>query len=390
MALTSPWSPQVRRAVDVALCAGVAAIGLGGHVAARTSATVGAAPLTAPIAVVAIAVGAVLWWRRERPVLVVGVLVVLALVGGAIDEQGLFGWQVGVACIVACYSIGSWSEHRRWAAFVLGLLLAVAVAGALAADSALAASVTFAATLVALPAVAGFAVRSHRREVATMRERVAVAERERDDSARLAVVEERARIARELHDVVAHHVSLIGVRAGAARMALGTSVEATASALRGIEESSRSAVIEMRQLLDVLRDGDGDRDAQPGLHRVDELVERWREAGVDVDLRVVGAVDSVPDGPSLSAFRIVEEALSNVAKHSAARSAAVLVAVVDESITVEVTDPGPATLPPPDSVPGGRGLIGMRERAAVFGGELATGRTADGGFSVAGRIPVRR
>jgi signal transduction histidine kinase len=383
----SPWSPALRRGVDIALCMSVAVNGLAGHAVATATDSSVTAPLSLPMALLAVAVGVVLWWRRERPLLVAGALTVIVIVATVVDERGLFSWQIGAACLVAAYAIGSWSEHRVWGAVFLGTVIALVIAGAIEDGVGVAQSISFALTLFALPAAIGVAVRSHRNEVASMRARVVAAERDRDERARLAVIEERTRIARELHDVVAHHVSLIGVQAGAARLSLGGSADATAAVLASIESSSRAAVTEMRHLLGVLRDDDGDRAPQPGLAQIPELVARWREAGVAVELTVQGPIETISDGPSLAAYRIVEEALTNVAKHSHGRSAAVTVVVAHGAATVQVTDPGPGVLPAPDTAGGGRGIVGMRERARVFGGAVSAGRTPVGGFAVHAHVP---
>jgi signal transduction histidine kinase len=377
----------VRRGVDIALCVSVALSGLIGHaVAGATDSTV-TAPLSAPMAVLAVAVGVALWWRRQRPLLVAGLMTMAVIVATVVDERGLYSWQIGAACIVVAYAIGSWSEHRAWGAAFIATVVSIAVAGAIENGAGVVPSITFALTVLALPAAIGVAARSHRNEVAVMRERVEAAERDRDERARHAVVEERTRIAQELHDVVAHHVSLIGVQAGAARLSLGGPTDATATALREIESSSRTAVTEMRHLLGVLRDDEEGRAPQPGLGQIRELADRWRAAGLDIELTVTGSIDAMSAGPSLAAFRIVEEALTNVAKHSHSRRAAVTVVVAGGAATVQVTDPGPGVLPSPGAHAGGRGIVGMHERARVFGGAVSTDRTPTGGFCVHARIP---
>jgi signal transduction histidine kinase len=293
--------------------------------------------------------------------------------------------------------------------------MAALAAGAVDDGSNLLQATTLALALTGFPLVAGYAARARRQYVEEVEQRLFQAERDRDAQARQAIEEERTRVARELHDVVAHHVSLIGVQAGAARRALacdlgsgagaGTAAGATEAALRAIESSSREAVGEMRQLLDVLRPlrpAGGDRrwePPQPGLHALPRLVERWRAAGfaVDCDTRGLDADPPLPPTLSLSCYRVVEESLTNVARHSTSRSVAVAVVVGVDAVQIAVRDPGPARawvepgvvpwVEPGAAPAGGRGLVGMAERVALFGGHMTSGTTADGGFAVEAVLP---
>ncbi|WP_265443867.1 sensor histidine kinase [Flexivirga meconopsidis] len=218
-----------------------------------------------------------------------------------------------------------------------------------------------------------------------------------DDQARAlreqAVVAERLRIARELHDVVAHHVSVIGVQAGAARRVFDKRPDAARTALAGIEESSRSAVTEMRALLGTLRaDGDESRAPAPGFADLDRLVEEYRSAGLDVDFRVVDAdpplAGELPPGIGLSLYRTAQEALANVRRHSTARSAQVIARLDRRDgkpyAEIEVLDAGLAV---PGSGGTGLGLTGMRERVAAHGGEAEIGPRATAGYRVRVRLP---
>jgi len=209
-------------------------------------------------------------------------------------------------------------------------------------------------------------------------------------AAERAVVEERLRIARELHDVVAHGMSLIAVKAGVANHVLRERPEEAHDALRLIETTSRGALTELRHMLGVLR-SDGTPPADlvptPGLARLPELVDRAALAGVRVDTDVRGA-DGLPEGLGLAVFRIVQEALTNVVKHAAPAHCRVAVTVADGVVEIEVTDDGPGVRVLPDA-PTGHGLIGMRERTAVYGGTFAAGPRAHGGFRVHATLPVR-
>jgi signal transduction histidine kinase len=212
-------------------------------------------------------------------------------------------------------------------------------------------------------------------------------DREREVAARDAVALERDRIARELHDVVAHSMSVMVVQAGAAKAVLRRDPEETERALSAIEESGRIGLAEMRRLLSVEGEVAPSLAPQPGLERLDELLGRMRATGLEVELVVEGDPRPLPAGVDLSAYRIVQEALTNALKHGGdGVHARVLLRYLEEGIDVEVTDDGRG--PSPDMDGSGRGLIGMRERVAFLGGELRTGARPGGGFLVHARLPV--
>ncbi len=398
---TARRSPgRLARVLDVALIAGVVVVGWAGLVAASTDAEVSAAPFSVPMAVLAAVSALPLWWRRERPITMLvanlGVLVVASIV----DERGLFPIQVIVEAAVLCFAIGAWSAHLRAAgALVAGVGLLLTVDAAAGGENPVAVAAYVVAVLV-LPGVGGYASRARRQYLEEVELRLAEAERDRDARAREAVRDERTRIARELHDVVAHHVSLIGVQAGAARMSLASgpdgsvkTARATEEALAAIDESSRAAIGEMRQLLDALAPLPGDGPdgpglaPQPSLDDLEGLAARWRDAGVPVALEVVGDPGGLTPALSLCCYRIVEEALTNVARHAAAPSARALVEVGEAEVSLEIIDPDPAASDavsaavPVGGAGGdgdrGRGLVGMRERVALFRGTFSAGPTRD-------------
>jgi signal transduction histidine kinase len=212
--------------------------------------------------------------------------------------------------------------------------------------------------------------------------------RSQEENTRGAIVAERVRIARDLHDVVAHHVSVMGVQAGAARRVLDSDPELASAALRTVEETARAAIGELHGLLGVLRaEQDGERrdKAPAGLDQVPELVSTARSAGLEVEHGVYGEARPVPDGVALSAYRVVQEALTNVVKHARARRADVRVRYLDSTLEVEVTDDGRGAT---HANGGGFGLLGMRERIAVHGGELEAGPRQGVGYRVRARFPV--
>lgn len=371
--------------IDRALVAAVLLADVVAQVVARGDSGVQSAPLGGTAVAWAGASAAVLLWRRSRPILTLAACGGAAGVAAGIVPPGLFTQQTGITIILGAYAIGSWSERRTASVLVPLVALVLLVLGARDDGSDLVQAATIGLAAVGLPWMAGRAARSRRRYVEEVERRLATAETERDEQARLAVLDERTHIARELHDVVAHHVSLIGVQAGAARTALDPSPEATRSALLAIEESSRAAVSEMRTLLGALRGGEEGEVLvpQPGVAQLDALVADFRAAGLDVE-GTVAAGEDLPPALGLTCYRIVEEALTNVTLHSAARTASVSVKVNATRVLVAVTDPGPARS---DTKGGGRGLLGLAERVALFGGRHRVGPTDAGGFEVSVILP---
>jgi signal transduction histidine kinase len=233
----------------------------------------------------------------------------------------------------------------------------------------------------------GAYVRTRRLYVAELRERAARAELEREERAAAAVADERARIARELHDAIAHGVSVMVVQAEAAEEVLDADPVAARGALRKVQRSGRVALGELRRLVGVLRADDARLQLvpQPGLSSLDRLVAEVRESGFPVGFRVEGEARHLPPGIDLSAYRIVQEALTNVIKHAGPARAEVLVAYRDGLLLLEVADDGAG---PAATNGGGHGLAGMRERVALYGGELEAGARDGGGFLVCARLPV--
>ena len=226
------------------------------------------------------------------------------------------------------------------------------------------------------------------RVVSDREHRAQIAERERDVAAREAVVEERARIARELHDVIAHNVSMIVVQAGAERRVLEGSNGATHEVLQTIEQIGRGALTETRRLLGMLRSDAADPlTPQPGLDDVPTLVAQLREAGLPVELRVAGERRELPVGIELSAYRIVQEALTNALRHAGDARATVDVRYGADALELEIADDG-AGGGPSDHDGGGHGLVGMRERVTLYGGRFDAARTPTGGFVVRASLPI--
>jgi signal transduction histidine kinase len=201
-------------------------------------------------------------------------------------------------------------------------------------------------------------------------------------------MEERARIARELHDVVAHHVSMVAVQAETARLTTPGMPEEDQERLLAIGDTAREALTEMRRLLGVLRadaDGDAERAPQPGLGHLTELLEDARAAGTSVRLTVSGAVAPLPAGVDLTAYRIVQEALTNARRHAPGAAVEVELRFAADALRLRVRDDGPG---PGEGEPRGHGLLGMRERAASVGGTREVGRAGEGGFAVEAELPL--
>jgi signal transduction histidine kinase len=317
--------------------------------------------------------------RRLHPTLA-GVVAqgVMALTFGVWGDTQIFGSSIAWFC--ALYGLTVWTSRNRFVAgavFVFASNLAAA-AGPVASFQR---SVPFAViTLVVMLLV--------RRVLGDRERQVQLAKRERDVAAREAVVEERARIARELHDAIAHNVSMMVVQAGAERRVLEPSSGSTRDVLETIEKIGRGALTEMRRMVGMLRSDASDPLApQPSLDDLATLVAQVRDAGLPVDLRVDGERRSLPVGIELSAYRIVQEALTNALKHAGGAHAIVNVRYGAESLELEIIDDGPGASAPVSS--GGHGLVGMRERVALYGGRLDAGRRPSGGFAVRVLLPIR-
>jgi signal transduction histidine kinase len=234
--------------------------------------------------------------------------------------------------------------------------------------------------------VAGFAVRERSEQAEAAEVRAAVAERERDAAARIAVAEERARIARELHDVVAHAVSVMVLQVGAVRHKLPDELDEDREALTGVEQAGRTALTQMRRLLAAMRnDGEeAELAPQPGLDGLESLADEVGRAGLPVRLHVEGERLPLPRGIDLSAYRIVQEGLTNVLKHARASAADVTVRYRPDELQLEVRDDGVGAATS-DGL--GHGLVGIRERVKIYGGEMTAG-TENGGFVLRTRLPV--
>jgi signal transduction histidine kinase len=337
-----------------------------------------------------------LLWRRRRPLTVLGIVTVVSLAWFMIPyvaEPPLEHFNASFfAFVVSLYSAGLYSASKR-ASVVAALMALASVLTAVAfLDEEFESNPRaffFNASIVTVFFYVGYIGRVRRDY---LEERAARIEREREEEMRRGVARERARIARELHDVVAHSVGLMTVQAGAANLVSGKDPDAALSSLSSIERTGRQALGELRRLLGVLRtEGDegGELTPQPGLDRLDELVAEIEEAGVEVAVTVEGDLHDLPTALALSAYRILQEGLTNVLKHSGRRARAdVVVRRTQRELMLEIADDGGGVPASASRMPGGHGLIGMRERVAVFGGRMSMGPRRGGGFYVRTEIPL--
>jgi signal transduction histidine kinase len=323
-----------------------------------------------------------LLWRRSAPV--VTALLVVAALGALGDFPAFPAW---VTFLIVFYSLGRYAADLRSLVVAFALLAATVVYDLLVKDGEPITDLVGPWIMLAAAWAIGRVVRAQGREASRERERSKRLARERDERARRAVAEERARMARELHDVVAHSVSLIAVQAQAVQRLLSGEERPAREGIDSIERVARQTATEMRRLLGILdRQDDGvTRDPRPGVAGLGTLVEQVREAGLDVGLRIEGEPVPLAPGLDLSAYRIVQEALTNALKHARASHVDVVVRYAGDQLELEVEDDGRGE---DQDQGGGRGLVGMRERAAVFGGELTAGPLPGQGFRVHARLPM--
>ncbi len=316
--------------------------------------------------------------RRRFPLLSFWIIAVAAARVFEINGANLV-WTV-LAVLIGAYSAPAYSPYRNLALVsVAGGLLIITSIGA---DLPLFGSGSLVFLLVALIGLGANAVY-------TWQQRAQALQRERESATRLALEQERARLAHELHDVVGHNVSVMIIQAGAARKMLDLDRDQAREALLAVEAGGRAAMTELRQVIGVLTvDGDGANLApQPGLKQLPDLAARVRDTGVPVSLTIDGTLDTLPAGVELAAYRVVQEALTNAVKHAAGAAVAIRISGTTEELRVEVTDTGGSAAAVTSG--SGRGLIGLRERLATYGGTLTAGRRPSGGFRVLAVTPLQ-
>ncbi len=326
-------------------------------------------------------------WRRTQPIACVAAVLALGVLGQAFFSGPPANSGAVMVIILAAYSLGAHAESP--ATFIAACLgaLAVEIITMIDTPDDWFFPVTF---FWIVPWVGGRVLRGYTELARELDEKADRAQRGRELEQARAVAAERRRVARELHDVLAHDLSVMVVQSGAARRVLDGDPHAAAEAARLIERTGREALAELRHLFGPVRRGEGEPlEGSPGVARIDRLAERARAAGLPVDLVIEGAPRLLPPGVDLAGYRVVQEALTNTLKHAGPAHARVTVRYEPSCLRLEVVDDGLG-----DTVGGGElgssghGLLGMNERVALYGGELEAGRAPEGGFAVRAALPL--
>ncbi|WP_248959578.1 sensor histidine kinase [Sphaerisporangium perillae] len=352
--------------------------------------------------------GVVVAVRRRWPVPVFVTAALASLVYFGLDFPDGPGW---LALFIALYTVAAYGDGRR-SLVIAGVGTSVLAIGWLVAAAdieprAAIGWVFFRIGASVMSAALGESVRSRQVIAAEAQERAELAERTREEEARARADAERLRIAREVHDTVAHAIAIINVQSGVTAHVLDKRPEVAREALRAIEQTSSRALREMRAILGVLRDDDGDDDGRapyPGLGQIDELAAKAREAGLDIKLEETSPAVPLPSAVGSAAYRIVQESITNVVRHVGPTRVTVVLNPGIDVLEIRVTDEGRRAAPghdsadPPlparhptssgSSAKPGRGIVGMRERCQLLGGELDAGPIPGGGFEVKARLPL--
>jgi signal transduction histidine kinase len=366
--------PWIDRAVALALL-------IGGEIELLVQYTGDDSPL--PHALVAGIAYSALAWRRRWP-LAVGVVALACWIFMNVALGDIKSLQIPlIATLFATYAMGAYTVGRTAVAapfVVAGGMLALTASF----DEPVFTDYAFPTAFALIAWLTGRGLRTRTRLTEELHEAAVRAQEAREHEAAQAATDERRRIAREMHDVVAHSVSVMVVQAGGARRILQSDPERAVEAAVRIEEVGRAALAEMRRLLGVMHHAD-ERAPQPTLRELEALVERSRAAGLPVALAVEGEPRSLPAGKDLAAYRVVQEALTNAIKHAGAAPTSVTVRWAPERLELEIIDRGVVAR---NGSSGGHGLIGMEERMRLYDGELRAGPRSDGGFEVVARLPL--
>lgn len=378
------WIPPRPPWADVALAA---VLGVSAVLEALTSTDV---PLTAMEMAAAVAIVAPVAWRRVQPLGVVAV-VLLAVAATSASTHSFESGYAFFTMIVACYSMGAHARPRDMAVGAAMVATFVMVGFAVDPGRGGAGDFLFVGVLFGGAWILGHLIRRRGDEARLLRAQAAESERRRAEDAQRAVRAERARIARELHDVIAHSLSVMVVQTGVVRRRLRHDRPADSELLDEVEQTGRGAIGELRRLLGILR-AEGEElslDPQPGLDRLPPLLEQMRETGLAVGMTVEGHPVQLPPGMDLAAYRIVQEALTNTLRHAGSGARAeVAIRWNGAAVELEVQDDGAGAAPLGHGT--GHGLIGMRERAVLYEGTLDAGPRQGGGFRVHAVLPLAR
>lgn len=327
-----------------------------------------------------------LYARRRRPWIALAAILAGMLLAGLLSVGQANSPSTVLALLTALFTV---ANRLPWPHAVAAFVLTTASLIATVVTPPVVLSVTWVAFVVGVPLAIGAALRNRRLLIERLRQTTAELERSRELVAKAAVAEERSRVARELHDIVAHSVSVMVVQAGAGERLVDTDAEAARGAFRAIGDSGRQALTELRRLLSVLRDDtDADLAPQPGLAALPTLVDGIRATGLDVVVEHTGSESTLAPGVDLTAFRIIQEALTNAVKHSDGNRVNVLVSYLGDRVELHIDDDGSGATPGPLHDGSGNGIPGMRQRAESCGGSLETRVVRGGGFRVTAVLPL--
>jgi signal transduction histidine kinase len=381
MTSSRPWPIARMTAIDVAFVALVAVVTTVGTVLLA-----GREPVSPLAYALLVATAVPLLVRRDAPRLAFAAVVILSFLYDLLDfPGGFYTVPIGIALFTAVDAGFRWTALAGSVVTVAGFLL-VGLATGRGHISDLGNALWFGGWLVA-SLVLGEVTRSRRAYVQAVEERALAAERGREEEARRRASEERIRIARELHDILGHRISLINVQAAAALHVVDRDPAQARTALVAIKQASHEALGEVRATLGILRQLD-EREPlapSPGLAQLDSVIAETSAAGLDVRLDVSGEARNLPSGVDLAAFRIIQESLTNVVRHARATRARIAIAYRPADVQIEVIDDGPASTAGDTS---GSGLVGMRERATALGGNFEAGPRPGGGYRVRATLPT--
>ena len=393
MSVPRRWAPDARVLVDVVVAAIIAVFTVVDVASTSAEALPGNRPADGLAYALVVAGSVSLAWRRRAPI---AMLAIVTTVVATFWLRG-HGASLTVLGLPALYAVAAHAERRRQAWWALGLacaslLLAASVSMLDRPDGFAYFSALSMIAFLAAAIAAGVVIRNRERIFVDTERRAAVAEADRVAEAERAVVRERSRIAREMHDVVAHGMSVIAVQAAAGQEIVHADPDRAAKVFASIETVGRESLTELRRMLGVLRDaadGDASLSPQPGITDIAAAISESSATGVPTALAIDGRQRAVAAGIELAAFRIVQEALTNVRKHGGgSASAAVRISYGPDALVVEVTDDGHGAATALARTGAGHGLIGMRERVEIYGGELTAGPRRGGGYTVRATLPI--
>jgi signal transduction histidine kinase len=368
--------------LDAAMAAGIAVL-FGAEIVAESD-FAGHRPLSLALAIAFCATLAV---RRRLPLVSLVAALALIEISNAVDRPLANAGAFMFGIVLALYSCGRYARGRAALASGVLMLVGIPLAAIEPGQPFSPGDLPFFIVFFGGPWITGRVIRHRQERERSLVGRAAELEVERDAKARDAVIEERARIARELHDVVAHAISVIVLQARGGRRMLEDDPEDTRDALDAIEHAGEQALAEMRRLLGMLRRSDEQIGLAPAprVKQIDELVAQVTATGLPVDVTVEGEPFELPPGIDVSAYRIVQEALTNALKHAGPARAHVILRYRPNDLEIEVLDDGPGT---GNGGGSGNGIVGIRERVAVYGGELESGGRPEGGYAVRARLPL--